>query len=112
VEIIPGGYTYVLQPCDVGINRPLKNGIRNQHNDWAILKMDANVPAPAREDIIRWLVSSWENIESATIVKIFASIGYGVPESTASVEQQASAEVSEEPDHDVDLTDLVLHITL
>ncbi|OWY92923.1 Pogo transposable element [Phytophthora megakarya] len=37
-EIIPGGYTCVLQPCDVGINKPLKDGIRAQYNDWAVRK--------------------------------------------------------------------------
>lgn len=31
VEFIPGSYTSMLQPCDVGVNRPLKKHIREQY---------------------------------------------------------------------------------
>lgn len=97
LEIIPGGYTCVLQPCDVGINKPVKHGIRNQYNDWAVRKMDGlqggvREPVPEREDIIRWLVASWDAISSATIAKTFASIGYAVKPSVP--EPNASEQVS------------------
>jgi DDE superfamily endonuclease len=38
VDYIPAGYTCVLQPCDVGINAPLKRSIRLQHSQWCIKK--------------------------------------------------------------------------
>ncbi|TYZ53725.1 hypothetical protein PybrP1_000453 [[Pythium] brassicae (nom. inval.)] len=34
VEFIPGGYTSVLQPCDVGVNRPFKARIREHYSAW------------------------------------------------------------------------------
>lgn len=39
VQIIPGGCTSVLQPLDVGINRPLKERIRQDFQNWAADKM-------------------------------------------------------------------------
>jgi hypothetical protein len=72
-----------LQPCDVGVNKPLKDGIRNQYNAWSVAKMDGlgsgdKIPVPEREDIIEWLVTSWQQVSSESIMKTFASIGYGV----------------------------------
>lgn len=36
VEIIPGGCTSVLQPLDVGINKPLKGKIRKEFQTWVV----------------------------------------------------------------------------
>ena len=38
VGFIPGGYTSLLQPCDVGINKPLKNKFDDLYMNWAIEK--------------------------------------------------------------------------
>jgi hypothetical protein len=35
LEFIPGGYTWCLQPMDVGINRPFKDGIRSSYDAFA-----------------------------------------------------------------------------
>jgi hypothetical protein len=63
LTIIPGGYTCVLQPCDVGLNKPIKDAIRAQYDDWAADNMasvepDANVPVPKREDFVPWLLTA------------------------------------------------------
>jgi hypothetical protein len=39
VEIIPGGCTSVLQPLDVGINKPLKTKIRSEFQNWSVAKL-------------------------------------------------------------------------
>ena len=38
VDFIPGGYTSILQPCDVGINKPLKNKFNDLYMNWVIEK--------------------------------------------------------------------------
>lgn len=54
LELIVGGYTCVLEPCDVGIIKPLKAGIREQCNQWACeclfgIFSTHLVPAPDRK---------------------------------------------------------------
>ena len=39
VEMIPGGCTSVLQPLDVGINKPLKTKIRGDFQKWSVDKL-------------------------------------------------------------------------
>ncbi|RLN67659.1 hypothetical protein BBJ28_00024535 [Nothophytophthora sp. Chile5] len=72
VAVIPGGYTCVLQPCDVGMNKPLKDALRAQYDAWAAVQMvdlspDQNVPVPKREDIVPWSVNAWHGITSQGI---------------------------------------------
>ncbi|GMF32125.1 unnamed protein product [Phytophthora lilii] len=83
LNIIPGGYTSVLQPCDVGVDKPIKEAVRAQYDDWAAEKMatihpDANVLVPKREDIVPWIVRAWDGITEQSIRNTFASIGFGV----------------------------------
>ena len=47
VDFFPGGYTSVLQPLDVGINRPFKHNIWQLWNNWAMEKC-RNTPANGR----------------------------------------------------------------
>ncbi|KAE9264982.1 hypothetical protein PR003_g32604 [Phytophthora rubi] len=122
VEIIPGGYTCVLQPCDVGINKPLKDGIRTQYNAWSITKMDglkgdAKGPAPEREDIVAWLLHAWESVSEDSVKNTFSYIGYGVKEPTRKAHRSAphvattSTEDTEEPeDEEIELHDLVFRL--
>lgn len=83
LNIIPGGYTCVLQPCDVGVNKPIKEAVRAQYDDWAATQMataphDANVPVPKREIIVPWIAKAWEGISEQSIRNTFTSIGFGV----------------------------------
>lgn len=38
IELVPGCYTCVLQPCDMSIWRSFKAGIKKQNIDWAASK--------------------------------------------------------------------------
>ncbi|RLN94042.1 hypothetical protein BBJ28_00026839 [Nothophytophthora sp. Chile5] len=83
VAVISGGYTCVLQPYDVGINKPLKDALRAQYDTWAAVQMvdlrpDQNVPVSRREDIVPMLANARYGITSQSIRDTFASIGYGV----------------------------------
>lgn len=85
LTIIPGGggYTCVLQPCDVELNKPIKDAIRAQYDAWAAENMagvapDANVPAPKREDIVPWLLKAWQGTTEQSVRDTFTSIGFGI----------------------------------
>lgn len=38
-ELIPGGFTCVIQACDVGIMKSLMSGVRHQYTDLASKKL-------------------------------------------------------------------------
>ena len=55
--MIPPHYTSILQPCDVGINKPLKERLKKYVSNWrrtqhALLTNGDKIPAPKREDIL------------------------------------------------------------
>ena len=93
VAIIPGGYTCVLQPCDVGINKPLKDQIRTSYTNWAAIQMmglppGTNVPVPDRLNIVAWLVDAWNTVTKDTIQATFRKIGFGMNSQLNDVENQ------------------------
>lgn len=81
IEIIPGGYTCVLQVLDVGINRQFKHSIRNAYLEWVSERLeslpnDAQIPVPERQDMAIWIDQNWKSAVTAeTIVKTFDHIG-------------------------------------
>jgi hypothetical protein len=50
---------------DVGINKPLKNYIKQQFDEWLILNRDKK---PKRQDDASWIWNRWSEI-SETIVR-------------------------------------------
>jgi hypothetical protein len=77
-NLIPGGYTCVLQPLDVGINRPFKHYIEEYYNQWAIdnIADQDKVPVPDRALILKWIHDAWNRVPIDTIVKTFKKVGY------------------------------------
>lgn len=57
VEHIPGGCTGLVQPVDVGINKPLKGHIRESWEDWMLEDYveKGSIASPSREQIIEWI---------------------------------------------------------
>ena len=56
LTLIPPGYTSVLQPCDVGINKPLKSRLQKLASDWRAAKLDVlganeKMLSPGRKDV-------------------------------------------------------------
>lgn len=85
VDYIPGGYTCVLQPADVGCNAPLKHHIRQKYLDWCFehyrdLKNGDKFPTPVNSDIMAWVEYAYSMISEESIRKTFWSIGYRHPE--------------------------------
>ena len=56
VDHIPGGCTCLVQPVDVGINKPFKKRVRNKWEQWMMDKIAAKreIREPTRELIVGW----------------------------------------------------------
>ena len=67
VQHIPGGCTYLCQPIDVGINRPIKAALADMWEDWLeteVLENEEdegviNIETPSRELIANWVVEAY-----------------------------------------------------
>jgi hypothetical protein len=82
LEFVPGGCTGLWQPCDIGIQRPLKLCVkRNQQADLVkeTLQQFANRVAPTevkfnvslgclRDRSVAWLVSAYLEINKSNII--------------------------------------------
>ena len=70
VEVIhiPAGCTYLCQPVDVGINRPIKQKMAQLWEDWMIEEGAATNKTPPRKLIAEWIMSTLGSI-SENVVK-------------------------------------------
>jgi hypothetical protein len=62
---IPGGCTYLCQPVDIGINKPLKGAMQARWEAWMTDGdgiVDGVAREPSRKQITEWLVDAYENI--------------------------------------------------
>ncbi|KAH9094307.1 hypothetical protein Ae201684P_016917 [Aphanomyces euteiches] len=78
LEIIPGGYTCVLQPLDVGIMKPFKDRIRHEYMMWAVENMAGKIscPSPSREIVLTWIDLSWSALTHEMILNVWRRCGY------------------------------------
>ena len=86
IEWIPGGYTWKLQPLDVGINFPFKNKMKKKYKEFMQAQMGLEPEEQKkvhRTDVGDWVSSVWsdpEGIKAETIQKTWAKIGVKVQE--------------------------------
>jgi hypothetical protein len=73
LEFVPGGYTWCLQPMDVGVNRPFKDGIRSAYDAFCI-RTDFN-SKPRREDVSQWIRDAYDGVRRKHIIKTWRRIG-------------------------------------
>ena len=62
---IPAGCTYLCQPVDVGINKPVKSRLREKWEDWMTEGegiVDGKAKEPTRKIVAEWLVDIYTNI--------------------------------------------------
>ena len=81
LDFVPGGCTGVAQPCDVGIQRPLKLSLkRSYHEDIVsdvvnqlkagneVVSIDTRL-AVIRDRSVRWIWNAYQSINNADLVK-------------------------------------------
>jgi len=75
VEYIPGGYTSKLQAMDVGINKPFKDYMRNNHEEYmGACARESTVPRVQRPLVSQWIANAWSSIPSITFLKTWKHI--------------------------------------
>jgi hypothetical protein len=77
VEFIPGGCTGLVQPIDVGINKPYKSNMTKVYTAW-LLEQDPNLPirAAKREDVSAWILEAVGSITDETVRNAWRKTGY------------------------------------
>ena len=79
VQYIPGGCTYLCQPIDVGVNRPIKHAMAEQWEDWIDSKgvQNHNVMATSPHELIAtWVVKAYWTLKTETCKKAWTKKGF------------------------------------
>jgi len=68
---IPGGCTGLVQPLDVGYNKPFKTRIRAAWEEYMINDMRKNgtIALPLREEVSHWILEAYWALEGSPIIK-------------------------------------------
>jgi hypothetical protein len=77
LEIIPPGCTGLVQPIDVGINKPFKANMRKIYTEWLLEQdADAAIPSASCLDVSAWILESVKGIKKETIVNSWRKTGF------------------------------------
>ena len=69
-NIIPGGYTGLVQPIDVGIGKPFKHRICYWLEEWLAEHDTCRVkPQDVRKLIAEWVCAAWARTKEETVHK-------------------------------------------
>jgi hypothetical protein len=68
---IPGGCTGLVQPLDVGYNKPFKTRIHAAWEEYMINDMRKNgtIASPSREEVSHWILEAYWALEGSPILK-------------------------------------------
>lgn len=77
LAVIPGGMTSILQPLDVGVNRPMKMIMKKKWNEWMndesqhTYTKGGRMRKPEMDVICKWIIEAWNDIDPNIIVRSF-----------------------------------------
>jgi hypothetical protein len=68
---IPGGCTGLVQPLDIGYNKPFKTRIHAAWEEYMINDMRKNetIASPSREEVSHWILEAYWTLEGSPIIK-------------------------------------------
>lgn len=81
--VIPGGCTSKVQPIDICLNRPIKDIVRGQWEEYMLQATAQSstsfIPSPSKIDIVNWIVraNSILNTRADGVQKSFKVCGIG-----------------------------------
>jgi DDE superfamily endonuclease len=69
VEYIPANCTFLAQPVDVGIGKPMKDRIRASWEAWMVASgaLETRVADPRRQDVAQWVVDAVGNMTESIV---------------------------------------------
>ncbi|KAJ1206561.1 hypothetical protein NDU88_001964 [Pleurodeles waltl] len=78
--VIPAGLTSLVQPLDVCLNKPFKDRIREQWNEWMVsgeksFTKGGNMRAPQLDVLCKFVIKAWNDIDAETVIKSFKKCG-------------------------------------
>lgn len=96
--VIPAGMTSYLQSLDIAINKPFKDSIREEINDYIEHRMQrnerGNFVKPSVEELCRWVRNAWDGISTETLWRALTLgyVGRDVDFSTTFIEDMRGSE--------------------
>ncbi len=76
LEIIPPGCTGLVQPIDIGINKPFKANMRKIYTEWLLgQNADAPIPSASRLDVSAFILDA-VSIKKESIVNSWRKTGF------------------------------------
>ena len=80
LAVIPGGLTSILQPLDVALNKPFKDGVRKRWMEWMANRIheftaSSRQKKPSEELIVWWIAAAWNDIPTEMVESSFLKCG-------------------------------------
>ena len=80
LAVIPGGLTSLLQPLDVSLNKPFKDGVRKKWMQWMAdgiheFTASGRQKKPSEERICSWILQAWNDISAEMITASLLKCG-------------------------------------
>jgi hypothetical protein len=97
VDYIPGGYTCKLQMLDVGVNKPFKNNVTFEFNNWLV---GSDTLKPSRQDVSQWIDAAWKKVTVNSIKNSWRKVGIEHMETTNDIIEAEPMDDDEESNDD------------